>query len=419
MSAAHPGELIAVAVSEQCLWDRLMAVARIGGLPNGGVNRQALTPADTEAKNHIIGWAATQSLKAFQDEAGNLYIRLEGTDTHAPPVLLGSHLDSQPTGGKFDGAYGVIAGLEVLRAIRSLGLRPSKSIEVVAWTNEEGSRFLPGATGSSAFAGTRRLETMLQAETTDGTKVADDLQQSIDATHAPLRPMSSIRPAAYLEAHIEQGPILEQEGVPIGIVEGIQGVRRIAIEVTGETAHAGTMPHRLRKDALAAATRIMSALHPLTTDGEDVLRLTFGRLQVWPNSPNTVPGRVELVIDLRHPIESTIESVSERIRQVVDTAAPPCRAAMRTVSTVPPVHFDADIRARLTRASDALGYTSRPITSGAGHDALHLARVCTTGMIFVPCRDGVSHHESESATPEQLAAGARVLAAAAWELAET
>jgi N-carbamoyl-L-amino-acid hydrolase len=418
MLDAHPGQPIAAAIDAQALWDLLMRVGRIGGLPNGGVNRQALTPADTEAKNFLIGWADGHALKAFQDEAANLYFRLEGTDPREAPVLLGSHLDSQPTGGKFDGAYGVIAGLEVLRTIRALDLRPHRSIEVVAWTNEEGSRFLPGATGSSAFAGTRQLEAMIQAETTDGTKVANDLRASIDATRAPRRPMAAIRPAAYLEAHIEQGPILEREGIPIGIVEGIQGVRRIAIELVGETAHAGTMPHRMRKDALAAATRIMSALQPLTTSDGDVLRLTFGRLQVWPNSPNTVPGRVDLVIDLRHPLQSEIEAVSARIQEVVATESPPCRGEVRIVSSVPPVHFDADIRSRLARASDAVGYASKPIISGAGHDALHLARVCTTGMIFVPCRDGVSHHESESATPDQLLAGARVLAAAAWELAE-
>lgn len=418
MSGAHPGKTVAAAVDEQALWDLLMRVARIGGLPNGGVDRQALTATDTEAKNFVVDWAAAHDLSSFQDEAANLFVRMEGSDPQAAPVLLGSHLDSQPTGGKFDGAYGVMAGLEVLRAIRMLGLRPRRSIEVVAWTNEEGSRFLPGATGSSAFAGTRRLDDMIQAGTTDGTRVADDLRASIEATRATRRPIGAIRPAAYLEAHIEQGPILEQEDIPIGIVEGIQGVRRIAIELTGETAHAGTMPHRLRKDALAAATRIMSALQPLTMRDEDVLRLTFGRLQVWPNSPNTVPGRVELVIDLRHPLESEIEAVSKRISETVAAEAPPCRAEVRTVSTVPPVHFDAAIRSRLTRASDAAGYRSRPITSGAGHDALHLARVCTTGMIFVPCRDGVSHHESESATSGQLVAGARVLAATAWELAE-
>ncbi len=239
MLGLHPGTTIAAAIDEQAQWDLLMAVARIGGLPNGGVNRQALTAADTEAKNFVIDWAARESLQAFQDEAGNLYVRLDGTDAQAPPILLGSHLDTQPTGGKFDGAYGVIAGLEVLRAIRSLRRTPTRSIEVVAWTNEEGSRFLPGATGSSAFAGTRALETMLHAETTDGTQVAEDLKSSIDGTHAPLRPMSAVRPAAYLEAHIEQGPILEREGVPIGIVDGIQGVRRIGIDITGETAHAG------------------------------------------------------------------------------------------------------------------------------------------------------------------------------------
>jgi N-carbamoyl-L-amino-acid hydrolase len=419
MSDEHLGQTVAAAIDTQALWGLLMRVAEIGGLPNGGVNRQALTAADTEAKNFVVDWAAAHALSSFQDEAGNLYVRLDGSDAQAPPVFLGSHLDSQPTGGKFDGAYGVVAGLEVLRALRALGLTPHRSIEVVAWTNEEGSRFLPGATGSSAFAGSRSLDDMARAETTDGTKVADDLRASIDATRAPRRSMWTVRPAAYLEAHIEQGPILESEGIPIGIVEGIQGVCRIAIEIVGETAHAGTMPHRMRKDALAAATRVMSALQPLTNAGDDILRLTFGRLQVWPNSPNTVPGKVDLIVDLRHPMQSEIDAVAARINEVVAQEAPPCRGAARIVSTVSPVHFDPAIRARLKRACDVVGHASRSIISGAGHDALHLARICTTGMLFVPCRNGVSHHESESATPEQLVAGARVLAAAAWDIAQT
>jgi N-carbamoyl-L-amino-acid hydrolase len=419
MSDEHLGQTVAAAIDTQALWDLLMRVAEIGGLPNGGVNRQALTVADTEAKNFVIDWAAAHALSSFQDEAGNLYVRLDGSDAQAPPVFLGSHLDSQPTGGKFDGAYGVVAGLEVLRALKALGLTPRRSIEVVAWTNEEGSRFLPGATGSSAFAGSRSLDDMVGADTTDGTKVADDLRASIDATRAPRRSMSTVRPAAYLEAHIEQGPILESEGIPIGIVEGIQGVCRIAIEIVGETAHAGTMPHRMRKDALAAATRVMSALQPLTNAGDDILRMTFGRLQVWPNSPNTVPGKVDLIVDLRHPMQSEIDAVAARINEVVAQEVAPCRGAARIVSTVSPVHFDSAIRARLKRACDVVGHASRSIISGAGHDALHLARICTTGMLFVPCRNGVSHHESESATPEQLVAGARVLAAAAWDLAQT
>jgi N-carbamoyl-L-amino-acid hydrolase len=175
----------------------------------------------------------------------------------------------------------------------------------------------------------------------------------------------------------------------------------------------------MRKDALAAATRVMSALQPLTNAGDDILRLTFGRLQVWPNSPNTVPGKVDLIVDLRHPMQSEIDAVAARINEVVAQEAPPCRGAARIVSTVSPVHFDSAIRTRLKRACDVVGHASRSIISGAGHDALHLARICTTGMLFVPCRNGVSHHESESATPEQLVAGARVLAAAAWDLAQT
>ena len=229
--------------------------------------------------------------------------------------------------------------------------------------------------------------------------------------------MAELSAAAYLEAHIEQGPILEREGYRVGIVQGIQGIRRIILEISGETAHAGTTPHSVRKDALVAATRIMAALHPLTESSEDILRLTFGRIEVFPNSPNTVPDKVHLTVDLRHPQHNVIEEVTARVRSVCEAERGPCTATVETLSDVDPVEFDETVIALLGDAATKVGIASRPITSGAGHDALHLAKVCPTGMVFVPCKDGISHHESESATPSDLAIGTQVLAATAWELA--
>lgn len=411
------GNTLAQAVSEARIWSWVMGLGAIGGMPNGGVNRQALTELDTQAKNHIAAWAGTRDLSVFQDEAANFYVRLEGSDSEASPVMIGSHLDSQPTGGKFDGAYGVVAGLEVLCAIQSLGWVPRRSIEVVSWTNEEGSRFQPGATGSSAFAGTRDLESMLDAVTVDGTKVVQDLHRSIDGTQAERRPMASVRPFAFLEAHIEQGPVLEARNLPIGIVTGVQGIRRMKLEFHGKTAHAGTTPHRLRSDAMVAATKVMFRLQPLAEQEDDVLRLTFGRIEVLPNSPNTVPNLVRITADLRHPDEGTLDAVTARIAEVMSSADLGCEATMETLSRVAPTHFSPDVIELLEQCAHAAGFANSRIVSGAGHDSVHLAKICPTGMVFVPCKDGVSHHESEFANAAQLAAGVQVLAAAAWELA--
>jgi len=405
------------AIDEARLWDLLMRLAEIGGLDNGGVNRQALTELDTQAKNFVIGWAKQRGFSAFQDDAANLFIRMQGTAASEDPLLIGSHLDSQPTGGKFDGAFGVIAGLEVLDAIREQGLTPRRSIEVAAWTNEEGSRFLPGATGSSAFAGTRELTDMVKCLTVDGTRVADDLKASIEATDAEIRPLKSVRPTASLEIHIEQGPILEHSGVPVGVVTGIQGIRRILIETRGVTAHAGTTPHAMRKDALDAAARIMVAMRESAKDRDDVLRLTFGKIDAFPNSPGTVTDRVSLTIDLRHPQKEVMDEVEVLIRSVAADEARPCDASVQVVSNVDPVEFDTSVVSLLTGSANLLDISCPMLISGAGHDSLHIAKICPAGMIFVACEGGISHHEAENAKPYDLAQGTRVLAAAAWMLA--
>ena len=405
------------AVEERRLWARLMAMAEIGGTANGGVNRPALSREDGEARRRMIAWAGELGLTASGDDAGNLFLRLEGEDPAAPPVLTGSHLDSQPTGGKFDGAYGVLAGLEALEAIHNAGIRTRRSIEVVAWTNEEGSRFQPGTTGSAAFAGRMSLADQLSATDSAGVTLGDALRDFLAATpDLPRRPLG-FPVAAYVEAHIEQGPRLEAAGKPIGVVGGIQGSRWFSVEVLGEAAHAGTTPLRLRKDALKAAAAMVETLDRAMADPSDTVRFTVGRFEVLPGSPNTVPARVFFTIDFRHPDQAVIDHLTGRIEPICAENARGCTVTVTRTTDVPPTLFDPAVVGTIRRAADALGLPALEMVSGAGHDAMHLAAVCPAGMIFVPCAGGVSHNESESAEPGDLADGARVLTAALVELA--
>lgn len=398
-------------VSQDRLWQLVMDVAQYGALAKGGVNRQALSTEDRAARNHLIAWAQTRGLGVSQDGIGNLFIRRDGADPHLAPVLTGSHLDSQPTGGKFDGAYGVLAGLEALDALNDSGVETRRSLEVVAWTNEEGSRFSPGAMGSSIFAGIRSLDSVLDVTDGDGVMLRDALDATLASADIP--PHDDIPSVhAYVEAHIEQGPILEEKAIPIGVVTGIQGIRRFNIDITGEEAHAGTTPRRSRRDAMAAAVTMVDALERLARkdDDDDRVRFTVGRFRVSPGSPNTVPGHVHFSIDLRHPDEALLRDIGDRIHEVAAHKAAPCTAGVTDISLVPPTIFPASVVDVVRRSAVALGYEVWDLPSGAGHDAMHLARICPAGMIFIPCLRGISHNEAESASPEDLANGARVLA---------
>jgi N-carbamoyl-L-amino-acid hydrolase len=405
------------AVDEARLWARLMKMAEIGGTTQGGVNRQALSAEDAQARRLMVAWARELDLAVSGDEAGNLFVRLEGTEPGAAPVMTGSHLDSQPTGGKFDGAYGVLAGLEAVEAIGRAGIRPRRPIEVVAWTNEEGSRFQPGAMGSAVFAGRMRLADQLAVTDSEGVTAGAALRDFLAATpEVPMRP-TGFPVAAYVEAHLEQGPRLEAEGKPIGIVGGIQGLRWFSVEVLGEAAHAGTTPLRLRKDALKAAAAMVDALDRAMADPSDTVRFTVGRFEVAPGSPNTVPARVFFTIDFRHPDQAVIDDLTGRIAPICAEQARGCAVEVRQTTDVPPTRFDPAVVDTVRRAAAALDLPALEMVSGAGHDAMHLAEVCPAGMIFVPCEGGVSHNESESAKPGDLADGARVLAATLVELA--
>jgi len=417
MSKSDDPLIAAARIDEARLWRRLMDLAACGATANGGVNRQALSSEDAAARALMARWGEAIGLRAFTDEIGNLYLRREGADPAAAPVVTGSHLDSQPMGGKFDGAYGVMAGLEALHALHEAGVETRRPVEVVAWTNEEGSRFQPGTMGSGIFAGQMVLADVLAVRDRDGASVAEALEAVVAAAPSVATRPGGFPVAAYIEAHIEQGPLLERAGKPIGVVRGVQGLRWYTIEVRGEAAHAGTTPLRLRKDALKAAAAMVHALEAAMHDDSDTVRFTIGRFDVEPGSPNTVPARVLFTIDLRHPEAAVLDRLSARIAPLCEENARGCAVAIRQTAESAPTVFDPAVVEAVDRWRGALGFAGMEMVSGAGHDAVHLAHVCPAGMIFVPCAGGISHNESESAAPADLAAGARVLTAALVDLA--
>ena len=406
------------AVREDRLWQRHADMAKLGGTPKGGVNRQALSPEDAAARNLLASWAKARGFSIFTDTIGNLFVRREGSEPAALPVLSGSHMDSQPTGGRFDGMYGVLAAFEALEALEDAGVRTRRPVMAVAWTNEEGSRFQPGAMGSAVFAGRNRLEDMLAVKDWDGTTLGDALADTMKAAPAPMREGKPGFPLdSYVEVHIEQGPRLENERKIIGVVTGIQGSRRYIVHTEGEEAHAGTTPRANRKDAFAAATRIAAAMYEATADADDTLRFTIGRVEVHPGSPNTVPGKASFTIDMRHPQDVVLEAHEKKLLDIVAARAAPCIARIDRVTAVAPTEFDRRVIDLVRAKADTLKLSNMDMPSGAGHDAMHIARLCPAGMIFVPCERGVSHNESENATPADLAAGARVLVEVLVELA--
>ena len=394
-----------------------MRLARHGATAAGGVNRQALSPEEFAAWRELIGWAVAVGLTAFTDPIGNLFLRLEGTDPDALPVLTGSHLDSQPTGGKFDGVYGVLAGLEAVQAIVECGKKLRRPVEIVAWMNEEGSRFAPGMMGSAAFAGAAAPNDFLQVRDACGISVADGLAAA-RAAFPELRERELRRPvAAYIEAHIEQGPVLEREGFAVGVVTGIQGKRTFRVSVRGEDGHAGTLPHRERKDALLAAVTMIHALAAALHDPEDVVKFTVGKLDVLPNAPSVIAGAATFSIDLRHPDSGVLKALGDRIPAICADHAGPCTVAIVELTNAMSLDFPQCVRHLVRKCATRLDIPTMDIYSAAGHDARYLHGICPAGMIFVPCKDGISHNEAESARSEDLASGARVLAEVIVELA--
>jgi N-carbamoyl-L-amino-acid hydrolase len=405
------------AIDQQRLWDRHMAIARHGATGRGGVNRQALTAEDGQARAELAGWAAARGFDVFIDEAANLFVRRAGTESDAAPVMSGSHLDTQPAGGNFDGVYGVLAAFEALEALDDMGLEHKRPIEAVVWTNEEGCRFAPGCTGSLVFSGRHLITEFLQATAPDGAVMKDELARTIAATPGAVQRPSGGEVAGYIEAHIEQGPRLEAEGLTVGAVTGIQGGSSFEVTVTGEDGHAGTVPLLQRRDAFRSAMAMIFNIYRETHDPDDVTRLTIGRFEAHPGSPNTIPGEVGFTIDFRHPDADTFARTVELIEEICKANADPCEVAIRRRHVAPPADFDEDVIARIERIAEELRIPAMRMFSGADHDAKLMVPLCPTGMIFVPCAKGISHNEAEMAKPEDLAAGARVLADALVEMA--
>lgn len=407
----------AAAVSEADLWERLMTMARYGATPNGGVNRQALSAEDIDARHQMTNWAKEHGFGIATDDVGNLYVRRRGLDDSLSPVMTGSHLDSQPKGGKFDGIYGVMAGLEALVAMERADVKTERPIEVVAWMNEEGSRFQPGLMGSAIYAGRLDIDGIMDIADSEGVTIGQALSEVRDATPDIEHRPTGTPVAAYIETHIEQGPILEAEDLTIGVVEGIQGSRWFGVEVIGREAHAGTSPMKSRRDALKAAAEMIGALEELMDDPTDTVRCTIGRFECFPGSPNTVPGRVFFTIDFRHPDAETYEKLSAAIEPTCKAHARGCDVTVERTLNAPPTVFRRPIVDLIRAQTEALDVSYRDMPSGGGHDAQNMHEICPTGMIFIPCKNGISHNEAESATPYDCAAGTRVLAATLVELA--
>ena len=405
-------------VDQQRLWARLMEMAQIGVIQGGGVNRAAFSQEDIAARKLLISWARAHDFTVAIDAIGNLFIRRAGTDPRAAPVMTGSHMDSQPRGGRFDGIYGVLAGLEAIEAMEQAGVKTRCPVELVAWSNEEGGRFAPCTMGSAVYTGANALGDFLEVRDDKSIALKDALAQTLAAMPSAEKRELNTPAAAYIEAHIEQGPLLELEGKTIGVVTGIQGLRWFNVEVFGETAHAGTTPLAGRKDALREAIAAINALHELTRDASDTVRFTIGRVLVTPNSPNSVPSHVMFSVDVRHPDAQTISRLGAAVEATVRKAAARCAVKVTPTLHDDPCMFDFAVVDCVERAAQALKLAHRRMPSGASHDAMYMARVCPTGMIFVPCENGISHNEAENARPEDLAAGARVLAAALLELAD-
>jgi N-carbamoyl-L-amino-acid hydrolase len=395
-------------VNETRLWQSLMDMGAVGGLPHGGCCRAALSREDKAGRDLFVGWCRDAGCEVTFDQVGNIFAQRPGYDTTRPAVATGSHLDTQPHAGKFDGVYGVLAGLEVVRALNDARVVTSAPINVVVWTNEEGVRFGPPLTGSSAFAGATEVAAVHASLTLDGTTVRQDLESTGYLGHE--RP-GDRRFDCFVEAHIEQGPILEAEGRTIGVVTQIQGIRWSRVTVTGMDSHAGTTPMNRRRDALLGAAEMLVALNRLARDQDPWARLTVGRIEVEPNSGATIPGRVVFVCDLRHPDSGILDLLEQRIAGSVNDIArrSGLEVTIERFLDKAPVHFAGSLVDTVREAARLCGYPSMDMLSGAGHDAMNIARVAPTAMIFVPCKDGLSHNEAESATPADLAAGANTL----------
>lgn len=407
-----------IRIDRDRLWAGLMEMAKIGATPRGGCNRQAATPEDGRGRDLYVRWCREAGLEVSVDGIGNIFARRAGRNDTLAPVIAGSHLDTQPTGGKFDGVYGVLAGLEVMRSLNDHDLRTEAPLEVVVWTNEEGSRFAPAMVGSGVWAGVYDLDFAYARTDKDGITQGEALEQIGYRGETPAR----ARPLrAAFEAHIEQGPILEREGKCIGIVSGVQGMNWFDVVIHGEACHAGPTPMEGRRDPFRAVATIVSQLYEMIAEEQPWGRVTFGDMRVEPGSRNTVPERVVLSVDMRHPEQSVLDRLEARLRKIVGEICTrhDLGSEVREEWRAAAVEFDPGCVLAVKQAAEMLGYRAREMFSGAGHDSVHIASVAPAGMIFVPCEGGLSHNELENAVPHDLAAGCNVLLHAMLQMADS
>ena len=392
-------------INAQRLWDTLMEMGEIGGTQKGGCNRLVGTDLDKQARDLFVSWCKDANCEIEVDKIGNIFARRPGKYNDLPAVVTGSHLDTQPTGGKYDGVFGVLSGVEVLRILHENSIQTPTPMEFTVWTNEEGSRFQPAMQGSGTYVGRFDLADELNKTDVDGIRLGDELQR---IGYLGEMELGSRNMGAFFEVHIEQGPILEDEKKSIGVVRLGQGIRWYNIEVTGRPSHSGTTPMHLRKDAMLTAALVVSETQAIANRHPSGLG-TVGFMQVWPNSRNTIPGSVTFSVDLRNPLPEVLLAMHEELLAFCDATASNQGLDIKVDPFwyFAPVEFKASDDVKVAAAK--LGYTHMDIFAGAGHDACYMADIVPTGMIFTPCLNGISHNEAEYTSPEECAAGANVL----------
>ena len=403
-------------VDGQRLWDSIMAMAQVGPGEKGGSRRLALTDEDRQGRDLFVKWCKAENLGITIDDMGNIFARRAGTHSELPPVCAGSHLDTQPHGGKFDGIYGVLAALEVVRTLNQNNIATRAPVEIVMWTNEEGSRFAPAMVASGVFAGLFEKEYAWSRSDADGRTIKQELERIgyMGSQECGNHPM-----AALFEAHIEQGPILERDGDQVGVVTGGQGQRWFDITLYGQDAHAGPTPMVGRRDALTGAAVLIQAVQGIALEHAPEAVGTVGEISVSPNSRNTIAGEVTLTVDFRNPDDGVLKQMAVSLATWIEAVARDHDLEIKSeeIWYKPPVRFDQSCIEVVSKAVEMLDYNHQKIVSGAGHDACQICQSVPTSMIFVPCEGGLSHNEDESATPEDLEAGCNVLLHAMIDMA--
>ncbi|MER9462338.1 MULTISPECIES: Zn-dependent hydrolase [unclassified Mesorhizobium] len=411
---AAPGENLRI--NSDRLWDSIMQMAKIGPGIAGGNNRQTVTDEDGEGRHLFKRWCEAAGLEMGLDEMGTMFARREGADPSLPPVYVGSHLDTQPTGGKYDGVLGVLGGLEIIRSLNDLGIQTRHPIVVTNWTNEEGSRFAPAMMASGVFAGVLDQADVYQHTDKQGKKFGEELER---IGWKGTEKVGDRKIHAFFELHIEQGPILEDEGIDIGVVTHGQGLKWLQVTLTGKEAHTGSTPMPKRRNAGLGMARVIELVHEIAMDYQPDAVGAVGHMEVFPNSRNIIAGRTVFTIDIRSPEKEVLDAMDGRIREGIDTI---CEALdiqykVEQVGAFDPVTFDAGCVKAIRDAAERLGYSHRNLVSGAGHDACWINRVAPTAMVMCPCVDGLSHNEAEEITKEWAGAGADVLFHAVVETA--